>query len=504
MEAGYPHLLRWSLRHRAAVLVLVLAALGGTLTLIPRLGRELVPPFAQGEFTFNVKLPEGSPLSRTDAVVSRMEEDLEQDPRVETYFANIGTSERSGSAALDKEEHRAQVHVVLEHQLSLKGEDRVVESLRRRFAEIPGMEFDFERPSTFTFTTPIEVEIYGHDLVELREAAARVTRRLERVDGLRDVHSSVVEGNPEIRIVFDRDRIARLGLDLGTISETLRNKVRGDVATRFREYDRQIDIRVRSYDPATSRLRDVENLVVGHVDGIPITLPNVAEIQAERGPSQIERRSQQRAAVVSANIAGRDLGSVSREIEAALREVPLPATFSAVLSGQNKELQSSFSGLFFAIALAVFLVYLVMASQFESLVHPFLIMFTVPLALIGVLVTLALAGQRLSVVVLLGCIVLAGIVVNNGIVLIDYINQLRRRGMPRDEAITTAGHTRLRPIVMTTLTTVLALLPMAMGLGEGAEIRTPMAFTVIGGLLVSTLLTLVVIPVLYSLVDRRP
>jgi HAE1 family hydrophobic/amphiphilic exporter-1 len=249
-------------------------------------------------------------------------------------------------------------------------------------------------------------------------------------------------------------------------------------------------------------IRQVGNLVVSQAEGVPVMLSSVADVRVRRGPSQIEHLDQQRAALIQADLAGRDLGSVSKDIEAVLRSTALPGNVVAGLAGQNDELRSSFKSLILAVLLAVFMVYIVMASQFESLLHPFVILGTVPLALIGVVAALLITGTPVSVVVFLGVIMLAGIVVNNSIVLIDYVNQLRAQGRSKEAALREAASVRLRPILMTTLTTVLALLPMAMGLGEGAEIRTPMAIAVIGGLAISTLLTLVVIPVLYSVVDR--
>ena len=236
---------------------------------------------------------------------------------------------------------------------------------------------------------------------------------------------------------------------------------------------------------------------------MPVALESVAEVQAVDGPAEIRRLDQERVAVISANLDGRDLGGVVEEIEATLADLPLPEGFTVAIGGQNEEMVRSFDSMQFALLLAVFLVYLVMASQFESLLHPLVIMFTIPLGLIGSALGLLATGTTISVVVLIGLIMLAGIVVNNAIVLVDYINHLRRNeGMEKFAAVLRAGEVRFRPILMTTSTTALGLLPMALGLGEGAEIRAPMAITVIGGLLVSTLLTLVLIPVVYTLMDR--
>jgi len=322
------------------------------------------------------------------------------------------------------------------------------------------------------------------------------------VPGLRDVRSSLEAGNPEVQVRFARDRLASLNLDLESVSRTLRGKIHGDVATRLKERDRQLDIRVRRANVTTMDVAQVGGLVIGQVDGVPIPLSTVAEVDIGTGPSQITHIGQQRAAVIGANLAGRDLGSATRAIESLLRELPAPPSLSVSLGGQNREVATSYRSLILAVLLAVFMVYLVMASQFESFLHPFVILMTVPLGLVGVIFALALTGTAVSIVVLIGAVMLTGIVVNNAIVLVDFVGQRRRAGLARREAILEAGAARLRPIFMTTLTTILGLTPMALGLGEGAEIRTPMAIAVIGGLALATLLTLVVIPVVYDLLDR--
>jgi HAE1 family hydrophobic/amphiphilic exporter-1 len=301
---------------------------------------------------------------------------------------------------------------------------------------------------------------------------------------------------------FDREALARYGLDLTDVASTVRQKVRGEVATRFTEGDREIDILVRSSSGDEVRAVEVERLIVAQKEGTPVYLSSVASISRELGPSEIRRIGQKRAAVVSANLSERSLGAAATDIRAVLASYPFPANVVASLSGQEEERQRSFASLLMALALALFLVYLVMAAQFESLLHPFVILFTVPLGAIGAIAALVAVGQTINVVVLIGLVMLGGIVVNNAIVLVDTVNQLRAAGLPKLQALVQAGQRRLRPILMTTGTTTLGLLPMALGLGEGAELRAPLALTVIGGLLIATLLTLVVIPVVYLLLDR--
>jgi HAE1 family hydrophobic/amphiphilic exporter-1 len=292
-------------------------------------------------------------------------------------------------------------------------------------------------------------------------------------------------------------------LNIRDVASIVRNKIRGDVATEFKEEDRKIDILVRVREEDKESIDNLRRLIINPGSSIPLPLEAVADIRVNEGPSEIRRIDQQRVAVISANISDRDLRSVNEDIFALLSTLELPENFTFELAGQNKEMETSLNSLMLALALAIFLVYIVMASQFESLLHPFIIIFSIPLALIGVIIFLYVLNIPASVVVFLGLIMLAGIVVNNAIVLVDYINQLRSRGMDKIEAIRTAGKVRLRPILMTTSTTVLGLLPMAIGMGDGAEIRTPMAITVIVGLISATVLTLVVIPTVYAVLDKK-
>ncbi|MDE2722451.1 MAG: efflux RND transporter permease subunit, partial [Gemmatimonadota bacterium] len=347
------------------------------------------------------------------------------------------------------------------------------------------------------------VEIRGYDLPTLTQLGREAERVMSEIPGLYDVKSSLQRGNPEVQIVYKRELLAKYNLNVRQVASLVREKVQGNVVTRFREADRRIDVLVRVDEADRAGVTELRRLVVNPGrQQVPIRLSAIAEIEVHEGPSEIRRIDQQRAVLISANVSGIDLGTMTAMIQQALETMEVPQDVSMVIGGQNKEMETSLNSLTFALALAIFLVYIVMASQFESFLHPFVIMFSIPLALIGVIVILFLTGIPLSVVVFLGVIMLAGIVVNNAIVLVDYINHLRRSGLSKLEAIAQAGEVRLRPILMTTSTTVLGLLPMALGLGDGAEIRTPMAITVVAGLISSTLLTLVIIPTVYSLMDR--
>ncbi len=468
------------------------------------LGSELIPQMSEGEFFFEVNLPEGASLAATDRTMQIMEQAAGNDPQVERYYATVGSRLVSGGLSLNtKAENLGQLNLVLAGQAGADEEVIAAERLRRQFQDLPDLEIKFGRPSYFSLKTPVEVIIYGDDLSELRDYSLTVAQRLEMLPGLVDVRSSLEAGNPELQVVFDRERLAALGLDMGVLSETLKNRVLGVVPTRFKEQDRQIDIRIRNREQDRHSVQDVRNLILPGAGQTPIRLLSVADVTEERGPAEIHRLQQQRAAVVSANLEGRSLGAAVADVEWVLGQMPPPTGLSTELGGQNQEMQVSFASLRFAICLAIFLVYLVMAATFESFLHPFLVLFTIPLALAGVVAGLLLTGTPITVIVLIGSVMLVGIVVNNAIVLIDTINRLRRAGIDKREAVIRAGHLRLRPILMTTLTTVLGLLPMALAWGEGAELRSPLAITVASGLLWSTLLTLVVIPAAYLVVPSR-
>ena len=420
---------------------------------------------------------------------------------VDMVFALVGTSGQTGGTASDKKEHMAQLQIKLYDDTP---EEKIFAKMRQILSDFPDLKYRFSYPSYFSFRTPIEVEIAGSDLETLRLISDEVMDRIRGIEGLTDLRSSSEGGQPEIQIVFDRLRLAELGTTVRQVGQLLRNKLQGEVATELVRRDRKIDIRVRALNEERETLDDLKQMVVSPSSYVvPVTLENVAVISSLDGPAEIRRIDQQRVAVISGNIEGRDLGGVVGEIEKRVGSISLPSNFSISIGGQNEEMVRSFDSMKFAIALAIFLVYLVMASQFESLLHPFVIMFTIPLGVVGSALALSLKGENISVVVLIGIIMLSGIVVNNAIVLIDYVNQLRRnKSLSKIEAVIQAGQFRFRPIMMTTATTVLGLLPMALGLGEGSEIRSPMAVTVIGGLIISTALTLIVIPVFYTILDR--
>ncbi|PYT11045.1 MAG: acriflavin resistance protein, partial [Acidobacteria bacterium] len=498
----YPVVLRWALRAPGTVLTVALAAFIGSLLMARTLGVDLIPSFSQGEFSFLVELPEGTPLDATDRFVQDVQAVLKDDPRIDSLSGIVGGAGLSLSQTGSEGENAARIQVRLKKGSRRSDEEEVAAILRSRLESSSIARYKFERPSYFTFRTPIEVETYGDNLADLQASAAALKSEVAKVPGLVDVKSSMEIGNPELQLTFHREQLSRLGLDLYQVAATVRNKVQGEVATRFLEGDREINILVRSVNVGTASVSDVGDLIVGQRGGVPIYLKSVADVKLAQGPSEIRRVGQKRAAIISGDISGRDMGAVAADVRAAIDRQTFPAGVVAGLSGQEEEMERSFGSLKLAMGLAIFLVYLVMACEFESLLHPFVVMFTVPLGIIGAVLALVLTGHSVNVVGMIGAVMLAGIVVKNAIVLIDAVNMLRSEGMSREDALVEAGLRRMRPILMTTATTILGLLPMAVGLGEGAELRAPLAVTVIGGLSVATLLTLVVIPVVYTLLDR--
>ncbi|MEQ8577172.1 MAG: efflux RND transporter permease subunit [Balneola sp.] len=502
-ERVYLGLLKTSLNNRLVVIVIAILSFAGSLALVQKIGIELIPQLSQGEFKVEFKLPPGTPIEQTDSALKAVQEATKNAQNVQSTFAVAGTGNRMDANPDQGGENWGELNVLLASGASSETESSVMSSMRNSLQVVPGLQYKFSRPSLFSFSTPVEVEISGFDLEQLKEVSDLIVQKMDINSRFADVKNSMQIGSPEIQILFDRDRAAALGLQVHEVADRVVSNVRGDVATRYSWRDRKIDVLVRAQEEDRSSIDEIKNLVINPNSERSIPLSAIAEVRIANGPGEIRRASQQRVAVVTANLNYGDLGEAAIDVQQIIDETTMPSGIFARIAGQNEEMGESFKSLLFALALAIFLVYLVMASQFESLLHPFIILFTIPLALVGAVLALFITGTTISVVVFIGLILLAGIVVNNAIVLIDLINQLRLRGMDKYEAIIEGGKSRLRPILMTTLTTTLGLLPLAIGFGDGAELRAPMGITVIGGLLVSTLLTLVVIPVMYSIMDRK-
>ncbi len=521
----YPLALQWSLRHPGTMLFLTLISVASTILVGRTLGSELLPEVRQGEFTVEVNLPVGTPLEETRRIMGQVEEKILAEREdiqalLTTYGYDATNMKRS-----DEGEHSARFKILAQSKNDGSGlgdwsagrsvaatEERILERIRGYLSDQPDITERVVRPVLFSFHKPIVVEIQGDDLPTLRQLAQEAEALLQNHSELADVETTLRQGAPEIQIAYDRQRLSHYGLNLGQVAEQVKTLVKGFEATRYNLKDRRIPIIVQLEEADRRFMKQIENLTVTRraPEGSQntavtplIPLNAVASLRIGEGPSEIRRVDGKRVALIQANLGQASLGEAVDKIEETLsNEIRWPAETSFAFAGQNKEWERSRASLYLALALSIFLVYVIMASQFESLVQPLIIMGTVPLAFFGSVIGLKLLGIHLSIVVFLGWILLIGIVVNNAIVLVDYTNILRRRGLDLKEAVITAGKVRLRPILMTTATTIIGLFPMALGLGDGAEIRTPMAIAVVFGLASSTALTLLVIPTIYLWTDR--
>ena len=499
----YGAMLARALRFGPIILALVTALAAHSFYTASQLGQELIPPMRQGQFGIRFEAPPGTRLSRTEDRAEVVEKMVSENELVDSVTVEIGAD--TTNSQRDRGENIAVFTVRMKDpEENSRYQDQVVEDLRRTIRKevTAADEVTFTLPTLFSFKTAVEIQLVGEDLDILRELGNQAVLALNGVDGLEDEELSVRAGYPELIVTFDRAKLASMGLSPGQVADRLRREVAGVVATRFDQGGEKVDVRVRTDQNLLQNKQDLLNIAV--TDGTPpVSLSAVAHVDEAEGPSEIRRIQQRQVVLVTGNVEGRDLGAVSADIDAALRKMNWPPDYYFELGGQNRELEVSYASLRFALMLAIFLVYVVMACQFESIIHPALVMFSVPLAFVGVVYVLDWMKIDLSIMVFLGGIILAGIVVNNAIVLVDYINQLRARGVLKRDAIIEAGKVRLRPIIMTTITTVLGLLPMSLASGEGAELRQPMAVTVMAGLTSATILTLIIIPVVYDLFGGR-
>lgn len=505
----YRRSLAWTLKHGIVALVVVVVLLAGSLALIPRLGGEFIPPFDEGIGTITVTLGPESALEDTENAASQVEKTLLEFPQTQLVATSIGggrtlLSSFRGSSAVNIAQISFQLVPVEERDMS------TAEFIEQVIADLPPISGAEISASTMSSMgggmlgggSAIELELAGQELQKLGTYSEDIAQALSPLDFVTDVSTSLGETNPEVQVDIDLAKAAMLGVNPLAVGNAIRSAFQAQTATRLsREgYELNVVVELAGEDGSVD---DIGQVVVASQNGMLVRVKDVATVVETSGPRSIRRHNNKRAVTITAEIAeDKDLRGAQRAAEEAIADIHLPQGYSLEFQGEIVEMQEAFEGLLLALLLAVALVYMVMASQFESLVHPLIVMFTLPLAAIGVIFTLFITGNNLNIPSMIGIIILAGIVVNNAIVLIDYVNKLRSRGLERDEALLTAGETRLRPILMTTLTTILGLLPLALVSGSGSEMQKPLAVAVIGGLTVSALLTLYIIPLVYRLVDR--
>ena len=498
----YSRLLSWSLRHRGIVFILAVIIFVGSIMLVPFVGTEFIPSSDQGQFNINITLPTGTNLETTSEVVSEVEKIVLGIPEIKSILTTAG--EGSGGMGFSTEGGNSGTIMInlVEQNKRDRSMAQVINELRQKIGTYPDAQIKFsEQGFTFSSGSDLEVKISGDSLDELENIANRILISISEVEGVHDLESSVEDVRPELHVNIDREKANLYGLNTAQIASTVHDALLGRVASIYQEKGEQINIRIRLEEEDRNSIEEVENLLISSSVGLQIPLKEIAEVTVGSGPKGIDRENQQRIVSVSGNISDRFLGKVIQDAQKKLEKLVLPEDYRYEFIGENKEMQESFLQLALALVLSIILVYMIIAAQFESLLMPLAVMFSVPFSLIGVILALLLADKSLNVLSYIGIIMLVGIVVNNSIVLIDYINQLRQKGMERKEAIISGGKTRLRPILMTMFTTVLALVPMALGSGEGAELRAPMAITIIGGLTSSTFLSLIIVPIFYTFLD---
>jgi CzcA family heavy metal efflux pump len=514
LDGWYEKWLRWALDHRRLVIGTILGVAVLSIGLVKFIGTEFFPDQDEGQFNVTVKLPVGTRSEVTEQAVEGIEQILRQNiPEINAVISDVGVpSSRSGSFFSRNAGSHAgnlQVSLIPADQRKRSVFD-IIRAIRPKISSIPGVQV-FINPGgflrfllNFGSNAPIDVEVRGYDLPAGSALAAQVAQIVRSTPGAVDVQVSRDDNLPELRVSIDRTKAGVLGITAAQISNTINTCIDGTVASLFTDpkTGNQYNILVRLSEDYRTHIGDLRNIVLTTGSGQQVLLGNVATIEKAASPVEIDRKQQQRIVDVTANVSGRDLGSVANEIQAKLDKLTIPSGFELRMSGNVEQQQKTFSDLLLAFALAILLVYVVMASQFQSLVDPFIIMFTVPLGIVGVFWTLFLTGTTLSVTSFQGVIVMVGIVVSNGILLVDYTNHLRLRDFELRDAVVRAGRTRLKPILMTSLATVLGLIPMAIGLG-GEKTQAPLAIAVIGGLTVSTVLTLFLVPTLYTIFEER-
>jgi HAE1 family hydrophobic/amphiphilic exporter-1 len=517
LDETYQNILKWALAHKKKVVMIVLIAFVSMFPLIPFIGTEFIPESDQGEFVIYLKMPVGTKLEKTLDVITEIETIIKKDvPETESVTSRIGV-EGKGFGAIAavftgiSGAHGASIRIQL---VSLskrnRSQNQVIELLRNKFKDIPDADIRFSASGFmggFGSGDPINVEIRGYDIAMSRRLSDKIMEIAKTVPGIRDLKVSREEGLPELQIEINREKAASLGLNVAQISQTIQNNIDGKIASLYRDpaLGKEYSVVVQLDEKYRDKLVDLGRVFITSPLGKQIPLSNIASIRKGTGPVKIDRKNQERIVSVTAQVFGRPAGTIAAELESKLKkELVVPSNFIVQVTGNYTEQVDAFKNLLFALLLAVGLVYMVLASQFESFLSPFIIMFSVPLGIIGVIWGLFFTGSSLNVLSFLGIIMMAGIVVSNGILLVDYTNVLIEGGMEFEKAIVTAGRTRLRPVLMTTLTTITGMVPLALGIGEGAELSQPMAVAVVFGLTVSTVLTLIFIPVLYgSFVKRK-
>ncbi|AEG58889.1 efflux RND transporter permease subunit [Desulforamulus ruminis] len=504
LNVWYEKLLHWALGNRKKVVGLTAALLILSIVATPFIGTEFIPTMDQGEISVNIEMPTGTKVEETSKVATDLEklarDQIKEIERISTTVGTGGMLSFLGGGSGDQASLHIKLKPLEERNITT---EQAVETLRQAVMDIPGADIsiDLADSSGGPSSTAVDIAIRGDDLDVLNQLGDLLVETVKGVEGTRNVENSLTEARSEVRIVVDREQAARYGLSASQILSAVSTSFDGKVVSQMRTGDDEVDVRMITPEDAGKGVDTLSNLTIVSPTGARVPVSAVASVESHQAPTEISRTDQSREVRITADVMGRDVGSVTKDVTAEINKLALPEGYTIKFGGQSQDMAESFASLGMALMLSVVLVFMVMCAQFESLFQPFIIMFSLPPTFIGVIFGLGVTGNPISVTALIGAIMLIGIVLNNAIVLVDYINTLRKRGHERNEAILMAGPVRLRPILMTALTTTLALLPMAFGGGEGSEAQAPMAIVIAFGLTFSTLITLVLVPVVYTLFD---
>ncbi len=504
INRAHGRFLNYALSHRKKVVIGFLAIFFMSLVILPLVGQEFFPASDEGQISVSVTMPTGTKLQETSDVIVELEQFAKDIPEIETIATMVGSSGMGISLGGDTS-NTGNLYLYLKADRE-RTTAEVVELMRKEALFIPGADINVTASESMgggmSMGSAISINIKGDDLDTLQSLSNDVVVLVESVEGTREVSASLDEQRPEMRITVDAEKASAYGLNAYTIANTARMAIGGTTATRFTTGAEEIDVRIIMDEQVRDSIQEIGSIIIVSPMGVKVPLNQVAAIDNVNTPSTITRNNQVREVTVSGDIFGRDLNSVVQEIQMGLDDrIVLPEGYSIEFGGTAEQMADTFADLTLVVILAIALVYMILASQFESLLYPFIIMFTLPFTIIGVAWALLITNTTLNIVSFIGVIMLVGIVVNNAIVLIDYINRLKEKGRTSFEAIIEAAAARLRPIIMTTLTTILAMIPLSLGIGNGGEMIAPLGISIIGGLLVATLITLVLIPVIYAIFD---
>ncbi|MDK9699629.1 MAG: efflux RND transporter permease subunit [bacterium] len=505
LENRYRNILRWSLDHRFRIVLLVTGLFALSIALVPLgyIGFDFFAATDRGEFAVFTKMPLGTPLEENDKVIAQIENYIQTIPDVEQLMVTIGQQEREFGLTNDPRLCGMQVRLV-DRRVRQRSTTEIQNEIARYISQLPGMDVAINDIGIFgtANSSPIQYEIRGQDLDSVQVAVAHAQALLRTIPGARDVQSSYDLGAPELQVIVDREKVAASYLTPGEVAVALRAAVNGEIVSRFRTGEIEIDIRSMYAPHYRNNPALLGQLEIRNHIGQMVKLSEVSRIDRTSGPSSIQRKDRERLVTINANVAGRTLSEVQGAFDKEMAKFTPPKGVSFYAFGDVENMNTMMTDMMMAIMLSILFVYMILVALYESYIHPFTVMFSLPMALIGALFALAISGKSLAMFTMIGILILMGLVAKNGILLVDFTNQLRSQGMKMREALLTAGPLRLRPILMTTSTMVVGMIPLAFALGEGADMRSGMGIVIIGGLISSLLLTLVLVPVMYTFLDR--